>query len=431
MSGRLRSPCPGTLFSGAAFLATLCFLIGMGLWGTSAEAGYFYVASIIVGTPLLLAMKPWNATLPRAIRLYAALYVGFLIMCIVHVWFRGASTGTIEYAARFLIGLINGLFFYHLVGQDRQALFRLIVLVAGAHWAVAVAYTIYAGVDFKQLSIVGGRVGGNTSPISYSMLFITSAGILALSLADRIRPEAKRLPLTGIVIVLGATTLAATISGSRGTLITMPLLVLLVFALLWMRIGLKWGLGIAAVGGVLLLASAYAVFGRDPHMWTTLWGYLFGDPDELQYYSGTSVRYELWAAAISLIPEQLLFGHGISSVPEVLRHPAAGLPEGSQLLYYGHIHNEYLDLLLKTGLVGFVLFYAPMVVALWLAIKRLANPAHHLWALVVMWVVGAQLIYGVTSVMFAHASTILQFGVYLGMLVFVVAGDEKQPVATR
>jgi O-antigen ligase len=206
-------------------------------------------------------------------------------------------------------------------------------------------------------------------------------------------------------------------------LIAMPLLLLLVGTLLWFRVGTIWSLGIFAVATGLFLTAAAAVFARDPHLWATSWEYLTGDPDLVQRESAASLRYDLWRAAIRLIPEQPLFGHGLSSMPEVLLHPVADVPEGSVLLNFGHMHNEYLDTLLKTGIAGFVLFYAPMLLALWLAWRRFADPAGRVWALAAAWVVGAQLIYGMTSVMFAHGVTVLQFGVYLGMLMFIVTPD--------
>ena len=426
LSGQLRSSRPGPVFSAAALITSLCFVTGMALWGTHAQAGYFYAASMFIGAPVLWAMRPWETLPPWPIRIYAALYGGLLFMCILHFLFRDAPSGWIDYSGRFLFGLINGLFFFLLFGRDRQALFRFIVLVAGAHWAVAVGYTIFVGFDFENLSRIGPRVGGNTNPIPYSFLYISSAGIVVLALADRMRPDRKYLPLAAIVAVLGATALAATISGSRGPLIAMPLLLVLVGALLWFRVGTTWSLGIFAVATGLFLTAAAAVFARDPHLWATSWEYLAGDPDLVQGDSAASMRYDLWRAAIRLIPEQPLFGHGLSSMPEVLHHPASGVPEGSVLLNFGHVHNEYLDTLLKMGIAGFVPFYAPMLLALWMAWRRLADPAGRIWALAVAWVVGAQLIYGLTSVMFAHGVTVLQFGAYLGMLMFVVTPDDSE-----
>ena len=398
----------------------------MALWGTHPQAGYFYAASMLIGVPVLWAMRPWEALPPWPIRIYAALYGGFLAMCILHFLFRDAPSGWIEYAGRFLFGLINGLFFFHLLGRDRQALFRFIVLVAGAHWAVAVGYTILVGFDFENLSRIGPRVGGNTNPIPYSFLYISSAGIVVLALADRMRHDRKYLPLAAIVAVLSATALAATISGSRGPLIAIPLLLVLVGTLLWLRVGKVWSLALFVLSSGLFLTAAAAVFARDPQLWATSWEYLVGEPDLVQRNSAASLRFDLWRVAIRLIPEQPLFGHGLSSMPELLLHPAAGVPEGSVLLHFGHVHNEYLDTLLKMGIAGLVLFYAPMLLALWLAWRRFADPGGRVWALAVAWVVGAQLIYGLTSVMFAHGVTVLQFGSYLGMLMFVVTSDDSE-----
>jgi len=421
------------LFFSLAGFTVLSFSIGMSLWGTHSKAGYFYVASLAFGAPLLLMMRLWRENIPYYVKLYTIFYFGFFSLCAFHFGFRDTPSGVLEYSGRFIFGIFNGFFFFHLFERDKRSLFRFLVLVASAHWIVSIGYTLHVGFDFENMSRIGPRVGGNTNPIPYSLLYITSAGIVTLALADQVRPNKKYLSLVAMVVVLAATALAATISGSRGTLMAMPLIVVLVAPLLWLRLGKAWSLGVFAVFIGVLLTAAATVFARDPNLWHTSWTYLVGDPSQLNLNSAASIRYDLWRAAMNLIPEKPLFGFGLSSMPEVLLHPAAGVHPDSVLFRFGHIHNEYLDILLKAGLVGFVLFYAPMAVALWLAFKRMADPVQRIWALAVMWVVGAQLIYGMTSVMFAHASTILQFGVYLGILMFVVAPDAKEaaPLADK
>lgn len=418
--GRLRSPQPGVAFSISAFLATLCFFVGMALLGTHSYAGYFYLTSILLGTPAFFVMRPWETDYSGTILIYLTFYISFVLLCVVHVFFWDASAGTIEYAARFVIGFLNGFFFFTLFGGNRTVLFRFVFLVAGAHATVAIFYTLHAGFDFVSLARSGPRVGGNTNPIPYSMLFLTSAGIVALMLTNCVRPNRKYFLIGAISLVLGGSLLAGMVSDSRGTLITLPLLLVLIAAILWRRVGMAWSIGVFAAFLVVMLVGTATAFQRDPMMWAYTWDLLIGQFDSDGATGSVGIRYQLWHLAAQLIPEAPLLGHGFSSVPEVLRHEALNVPPGSILFQFNHVHNEYLDILLKAGIVGAILYFGPMMIALWAAWRILRKERLDTAAFAVFWVVGAQLIYGMTSVTFAHASTTLQLGVYLGMLINVV-----------
>lgn len=432
-----RTPNRNITFRCAALFTTVLFFAGMSLWGTTKYAGYFYVLSLVIGAPLLIAMRPWKVAVAPSIRVYGLFYTAFLILCIGHTLFRDAHPGTIEYAGRFLLGLFNGYFFFHLFGGDRRSLFRFVTLIAGAHLTIAVGYTLYYGFDFGTRSILGLRPGGNTNPIPYALLFISSAGIVALALTDRIHAERKLLMIACLAIALAATLLGGAVNGSRGPLITIPLLLILVAALLWLRAGKAWSFAFVSVVLVAFLAAAAVVFQREPQVLLTTWGYLTGDAAIVRGLGGSTERYDLWIAAMRLIPEQPIWGFGFSSMPEILNHPAAFVPSDSPIHVYGHIHNEYLDILLKAGIVGAVLFYAPMLLSLGIAWRKLMDPELQACAIVIVWIVGAQLIYGMTSVMFSHASTTHQFGVYLGMLLFSLLGScnsgsfDRDPLNSR
>jgi O-antigen ligase len=143
------------------------------------------------------------------------------------------------------------------------------------------------------------------------------------------------------------------------------------------------------------------------------------------------MRAEMLAIAWKLIPEAPWFGHGLRPFSEILA--ATGIAEDSSVARFAHVHNEYFNNLLKMGIVGTVLFYAPMILALALAGRTLKSPGQRLYAMAILWVVGAHLIFGLTGVFFEHASNVLQFAVYLGMLIWLVCGEEEgaQPVGAR
>ena len=144
-------------------------------------------------------------------------------------------------------------------------------------------------------------------------------------------------------------------------------------------------------------------------------------------------RAEMLAIAWKLIPEAPWVGHGLRPFSEIVAGSTAGIAEDSSAARFAHVHNEYFNNLLKMGIVGTVLFYAPMALALILAGRRLNSPGQRLYAIAILWVVGAHLIFGLTGVFFEHAANALLFGVYLGMLVWLVSGGEEmaQAVAAR
>jgi O-antigen ligase len=92
------------------------------------------------------------------------------------------------------------------------------------------------------------------------------------------------------------------------------------------------------------------------------------------------------------------------------------------LFRYGNVHNQYLDMAMKMGLVGAALFFAPLAVALVVGVRLALDPQRRVWGLAILWVGGSYAIYGLTQTFYGHASTTLQFGVYLGLLMWLAPG---------
>ena len=418
----------GKAFATAAAIAALLFVAGMALLGISRLWGYFYAASILVGAPLLVILLIRRTpVIPGPVKLYAAFIAAFLALCAGQVAFMGAQISIFDYAGRFVFGLANGLFFFLLFEGRRDRLFSLIVTVAGAHATVAVSYTLYNGIDFSTLSLTGERVGGTGNPIPFSLLHITSVGILIIAIADKIRPDRRLVPIGAIALLLTASLVATVIGGTRGTLIILPWLLAILTAQMWVQLGKAWGGAMTAAGGLGVGVAAAYVFQRDPEMWLLVTGFFSGTL-EFDASSSAGLRAAMWFAALQLIPEAPWFGHGLIPFSEILAG-AEPTPMSQAIGEFGHVHNEYLDLLLKAGIVGTVLFYGPIAVALAGSTRLLRSPAGRVQGLAIMWVGGAYLIYGLTSVTFAHASTTHQLGVYLGILIWLVpvAAESSSP----
>jgi O-antigen ligase len=409
----------------AAAIATFLFVSGMALLGTSRLSGYLYAASIIVGAPLIVIFLMRQVPIiPGPAKLYAAFIFAFFALCTAHVAFMGVRISIFDSAGRLVFGLSNGLFAYLFFEGRRDKIFSLIVLVAGSHATAAISYTLYNGIDFSTLTLTGERIGGTGNPIPFSLLHITSLGILVIAIADRIRPDRKLVPIAAIALLLTASLLATVIGGTRGTLIIMPWLFVILTAQIWLRLGKAWGGTMIAAGAIGVGVAATYVFQRDQEMWLLVQGFFSGSPEFLAD-SPAGLRAAMWLAAIQLIPEAPLFGHGFIFFSDILASTSEPTAMVQSISEFGHVHNDYLDLLLKAGIVGTVLFYGPMVTALAGSTRLVRSSEERVHGMAIIWVVGAYLIYGLTSVTLAHASTTLQLGVYLGLLIWLVPAETK------
>lgn len=416
----------GGVLAAAAVLSVLFFVAGVALLGSSHAAGYLYTASMVIGTPVLAALRPWETSVSRPVRLYAAAYLGFFVFCGVEVLFRGSSPSVLDGSGRLLLGLINGLFFFLLLERRRDALFGAIVVVAAAHACVAVLSTLGKGIDPYAMTLGTERLGGHAErAIPFALMHISSLGIVVLAVVDKVRPDRKLWPLVLVGLLIGASLLANVIGGSRGPLLAMPWLFVLVAMVVWLRLGPRWGLGMLGAGVAGFAVAAGLVFQRDPQTLDLVRDFLFGTWGDDWMNSNAGIRLELWRLSLQLIPEAPIFGHGLTAWPEVLRHPTLGLAPDAFILGFGHPHNEYLNLLVKVGVVGTALFFAPMIIAL-AGIRRLAaTPATRIHAVVIAWFVGAHLIYGLTDLYSEWTTNTLFLGVFLGMMIWLVPGKDE------
>jgi len=416
----------GGALSEAAVLSVLCFFAGVALLGSSHAAGYFYAASMFIGAPVLAALRPWQTPVSLPVRLYAAAYLGFFTLCAVEVLFRGATPAVLDSSGRLLLGFFNGWFFYLLLERRRHALFSVIVLLAAAHACVAILTTLGKGIDPYALTLSAERLGGHAErAIPFALMHISSLGIVVLAVVDQLRPDHKLWPLVLATLLIVASLLASVIGGSRGPLLAMPWLFVLVAAIVWLRLGPRWGIGILAAGAAGFLIAAGLVFQRDPQSLVLVQDFLFGSWSEDWTDSNAGIRLELWRLSLRLIPEAPLFGHGLAAWPEVLRHPVLDLAPDAFILGFGHPHNEYLNLLVKVGVIGTALFFAPKFIAL-AGIRRMTTtPSSRIHAMVIAWFVGAHLIYGVTDLYSEWTTNTLFLGVFLGMMIWLVPGKDE------
>jgi len=65
------------------------------------------------------------------------------------------------------------------------------------------------------------------------------------------------------------------------------------------------------------------------------------------------MRFSVWKNSFAMIRDFPLFGVGLGSWAEILPHYQS--PPWSSYFYFAHAHNDYIELIAETGLIGFAL----------------------------------------------------------------------------
>lgn len=413
----------------AVMLCVWLFISGMALLGSLKLAGAFYILSLVLGLYLLWRLPRVPIIMPLAVRLYLGFYLAFVGLVVAHVLILSASGSNLDQVSRIGLGLLNGFIFLAFCGFSRQKLFDLVVLMAAAHAGVAIIVAIFQGIDFTTLSLAAERAHGVTNPIPFSEMLFTSLGVVVIAFAGRLDPDRSPTSfpfglLAGVVVlalIVGVGIFAVFLTGTRGTLSAFVLLFPLILIALFDKVP-SWIPAIFAATILVAMLTAASFLSTFEPMAMMLLNFLDGAPATAYSDSSAGLRLQMWTYGIDLIQSAPLLGHGIDSFPEILRRPELGVAEDSALMAFSNVHNIYLDITMKMGLVGALLFFAPLVVALCAGLRMVFNPDDKVKGLVILWAGGSYAIYGLTQTFYGHASTTLHYGVYVGMLLWLAPG---------
>ena len=395
----------------------LSYAVSLALLGTSRSYGYFLLASILLGLPLLRPGLLRDFKPSRPLIFYGMAVIALLLLVMLHVMVRGSSWAQLDNVSRLGFGLVNGGFFYMLFSLRRERLFMFLLALALLH--VLVAGTAIVAQALEASALAGRRFGGATNPIPFSELLMASYGLVAIHWIGRLGDRRGLLPTLGLAAFATLGLVGLVLTGTRGTLLALAPLTLLMISNLRGR------------GARLVLLAAIAALAA-----VTLWlaaplraqiVVLFGDLGELWSHGedigalsvSTGQRVGMWDVALGLAGSHLLFGYGAGSFPGLLADPALDLPAAdATLAIYNQLHNQYLDLLLETGLVGLGLFALILGIP-FVAGLRLYGRDRGLGC-ALMWVAACYACFGLSQSFFSHASTSLQIGAYLGILMWAV-----------
>lgn len=297
-------------------------------------------------------------------------------------------------------------------------------------WSGLAAGAIAGGLRaaWEELS----QTKGYMNPIQYGNISLL-LGVLCLAgmgWAHRQRHAGRWLTLLLLGACMGLA--GSFLSGSRGGWIALPLVLAVLYhghrRLLSRR---------HLAGGLLIVALLSAAFYTIPE--TGVGSRVNQAIQEVRAYFGggnahTSVglRLEMWRTSLLLIRERPLLGWGEKQyIDPMLDHikdeAARHLAETTN-----HVHNEYLDAMVKRGLVGLTALLAVYLVPLRLFMRKISSNSHpevSICAMAGTLLVLCCMTFGLSQTFLAHNSGVMVYSFYLVVIWACLRGVEAEGVS--
>jgi len=223
------------------------------------------------------------------------------------------------------------------------------------------------GVAMWQFFVLGmGRAQGYTNAIQFGNIALLLGMLCLAGVGWAAQRTGQRgvwmgVLLTGFVCGL----LASLLSGSRGGWVSLPFVLLLVLFSYRSQLSKRVWLGFSVLL-VAALAAAHFMAGnvvqsRFQEARSEVSNYF----QKNVVHTSVGLRLEMWKAGALAVQDAPLLGHGERGM---WRDIKARVEQGelhAGILEFGHLHNDYVDIAGRRGLIGLVLLLALYLLPLW------------------------------------------------------------------
>ena len=409
------------------FTISLPWVVGrMALWVAAFSAGcllvlpkglsLFACALMAATGPALIGILRRNRPpLPASIRWLAATAAIVLVTAGVSVLSSGAGWQALDNPARIvLLPWCAWLAWVYRLSASSLA------------WGAVIGLGVACVVSVAEAIQGVGRAGGGINPIVFA-----NAVLALLVIAVFCRPLRSTFAMRCLLVLLFAVAaVTITLSGSRGVL---PGLALVVVVLSAGDHGWHWKKA-ASAAVILLLASVL--------VWNVPWlsskfrlddvqaeveRYAVGDVD-----TPVGARLALWAVAWQSFRQAPVSGVGIDGFESRIDASAHCQSGPRHFCDLGHAHNDLAQWAAAMGIPGIVALFALYTVPLFLAVRRLRDPPMHgrTAARACAVLVGVYITSGLTQSMFAHALSISAYVIFAGLLLGICSAQTGSAART-
>jgi O-antigen ligase len=232
------------------------------------------------------------------------------------------------------------------------------------YWVRDASYATHFG-PYVNRNHFAGYIG-MVIPVALGLLVSRFASVAFFKNADRRSIAAKfqshffaNLLLTFVIVIMIS---ALFLSLSRGGIMSFAVAVVAFCALIsFTRLRAIMGRGWRIMASVIVITFVFL-------MWLGL-GPVLNRMSDLS----SPTRYEIYENTINMAKDFPVFGTGLGTFQYI--YP--GYKTLQSQLYYDHAHNDYLELVSDSGLVGFVIVLSGFIMFFWKTLERWWERRHY------------------------------------------------------
>jgi len=284
---------------------------------------------------------------------------------------------------------------------------------------------------YQTIFVNAHNVHGYIMKINFGNLSLL-LGVMSLAGLFLLQGVRYKKPLIFICLISFCFGLIASIlSGTRGGWVALPFFISL-FLVYFSISKINKLISIIALAAVLMisyLSNSYFK-SRTDSAYNNASAYLYSDGSKA-VNSSEGARFELWKAAWHISTEHPIFGIGSGQFDDALKEKI-DTGEIPQIQVFGHTHSEPLQILVTTGIIGFlsyIFLYAGTAYYFYSSLATSSTYKIKYLSVLGVTLVGGFFIFGLTNYSFGHQVMVLFFAVMVvsiaGMIKSIEAEEEN------
>ncbi|MFT8276537.1 O-antigen ligase family protein [Kerstersia gyiorum] len=334
---------PNRAFYTVLFSSIVVFLTG----AISLVVPSGYSVSLLLSLAGLgaLCVPGFLPKLERRDKWLIAVFLFYFAVWVFEIWRDGQPSSSLDKPVRILLA-IPALFWLLRYPPSGKAFW-------GGVAVGAIVVGLWAG--WQKLVLGLERAEGFTSTIQFGNISMLLGMLSLTGLAGWSQLQHRRW-WWGVLLALGVAFgfMGSIFSGSRGGWIGVPFILLVLVRAYGkgLRPSQLWGLlaGVVALGSCLYFIPATGVKDRVNSAFEDVYLYVQdNNPD-----SSLGGRFEMWKAGVYAIQEQPLLGRGSKGYIEYRDQLIAQGKVDPIISEFTHLHNEYIDITVKRGVLGLI-----------------------------------------------------------------------------
>lgn len=371
---------------------------------------------LVLGSPLLLRKRIKLDLNKEDVALIAVLASYFLV-CAVGSWVHGGPINEYDSPIRFILAIPALLLL--LAYPPKPSFF----------WGGLAVGAILAGLLTGWQNLFAGdmRAGGYTNPIQYGNISLL-LGILCLGGLGWAFSQRRAGLWTGLLsagAVMGM--LGSLFTGSRGSWICLPFSLFILYKCHGGKFPKRYIVGslvaIIVCSSIIYVTPRTEVKARISLATSEARDYFKnGNPD-----SSVGARFEMWRIGMMIFPEHPFLGWGQAGMME---RKAKLIKEGAAnavIADHTHLHNEYIDALVKRGIPGLISVLALYLVPFVLFSRRVTHQNSNVrpYAIAGLLLSVCYISFDLTQAFLTHNNGVMIFNFMLIILWALLRDQEK------